>query len=199
MVDNFPGPYEVRLSYQTTSASIALDHTQRLNCDLTAVPTPGDDYSNINPKTRGGIATPDLAAAMEAWLALIAERFFTSTTFGTIELWSYVPLTYDATFISAYSPTIAAGLSVTVTNPMMQEVMTFRTQEGGIMRIQLMEGVIATNERSPYPTLNADIDAIFDFVKSSVNWVLARDTSYPFAALNHLGGQNEKLFRQRFR
>lgn len=199
MANNFPGPYEVRLSYQTTSAAVALDHTQRLNCDLTAIPTPGDDFSNINLKTRGGIATPDLAAAMEAWLALIAERFFTSTTFGTIELWSYTPLTYDATFISAYSPTIAAGLSVTVTNPMMQEVMTFRTQEGGIMRVQLMEGVIATNERSPYPTLNADIDAIFDFVKSSVNWILARDTSYPFAALNHLGGQNEKLFRQRFR
>lgn len=199
MVDNFPGPYEVRLSYQTTSASINLEHTQRLNCDLTAVPTPGDDFTNINLLTRGGILTPDMAAAVEAWLALVAKRFFTTTVFGTVELWSYVPLTYDATFISAYSPVITAGTSLVATNPTMQEVMTFRTMEGGIMRIQLMEGVVTTNERSPYPTLNADIDAIFDFVKGTSNWVLARDTSYPFAALNHLGGQNEKLFRQRHR
>lgn len=199
MARNFPGPYELRFTYETDVSGITLNHTQRVSLDLVAPPSAGDAFNNINAITRGGSAQPDLAAACEAWLALIAERFAVGVVFGIIELWKYAPLTFDATFISSYNPTLVAGVatgSVVVTQ---QETYTFRTVEGGVMRLQLMESVFASNDKNAYPTGVAVVDAIFDFVKSDVNWVLARDTSYPFAALNHLGGQNEKLFRLRFR
>jgi hypothetical protein len=199
MVQNFPGPYELRLSYTTVFTSVPLTHTARYNVDLTAVPTPGDSFTNINAKTRGGTATPDLATAMEAWLTLLAARHNTGAVFGVIELWSYVPLTFDAVFISAYSPTIVAGSSATAEKVAGQETYTLRTMEGGIMRLVGIETIVGTNDRVPYPTTTPSVDAIFDFVRGATNWMLARDTSYPFAALNFLGGQNEKTFRQRFR
>jgi len=199
MVQNFPGPYEIRLSYTTNFATTPLVHSARYNLDLTAAPTPGDDFTNINAKTRGGVATPDLAAAMEAWLALLAERHNVNTGFGAVELWAYAPLSFDATFISAYSPTIVAGSSATPLKETEMETYTFRTTEGGIMRLVGIETIIGTQNRIAYPTTTGSVDDIFDFVKGLTNWILARDTSYPFAALNFLGGQNEKTFRQRFR
>lgn len=199
MVQNFPGPYELRLSYVTQVAAVPLTHTARYNLDLTAAPTPGDDFTNINVKTRGGISTPDLAAVVEAWLALLAPRHATATSFGVLELWAYAPLSFDATFVSAYSPTIVVGTNVTGIRVAGMETYTFRTTEGGILRLVGIETSVTTNDRIPYPTGTSSADDIFDFVKGLTNWILGRDTSYPFAALNFLGGQNEKTFRQRFR
>lgn len=199
MALNFPGPYELRIRYDTLHSGVTLIHQQRLNVDLTADPTPGDAFNNINAKTRGGIVTPDLAACVEAWFTLLRVRFHTTTTFGLVELWKYAPLTFDATFITSYNPVIVAGTSVNPTISTQQETLTFRTIEGGILRIQLMESVASTNQRQAYPTGDPNIDPIFVFVFGTTNWILARDTSYPFSAINHLGGQNEKLFRVRFR
>lgn len=199
MVQNFPGPYELRMSYSTGIATVFLTHTSRYNLDLTAVPTPGDSFTNINVKTRGGILTPDLATVVEAWLALVAPRHNILSTFGALELWSYAPLSFDATFVSAYSPTIVAGTSVTNAVVAGMETYTLRTTEGGILRLVGIETTVGTNAKIPYPTTTPSVDAIFDFVKGTSNWILGRDTSYPFAALNFLGGQNEKTFRQRFR
>ncbi len=199
MALNFPGPYELRLAYTTNVSAVPLVHTARYNLDLTAVASPGDVFANVNVLTRGGVSTPDLATAVEAWLALLAPRHNTNSAFGALELWKYTPLTFEAIFISAYNPTVVLGTSATPVVIAGQETYTLRTVEGGIMRLVGIETIIGTNDRIPYPTTTASVDAIFDFVKSSVNWILARDTSYPIAALNFLGGQNEKTFRQRFR
>ena len=199
MVLNFPGPYELRLSYSTGIATVFLTHTARYNVDLTAAPNPGDLFSAINVKTRGGVSTPALDVVVEAWLALLAPRHNVLSTFGVVELWSFDPLSFDSTFISAYSPIVVLGTEVANATVAGMETYTFRTQEGGILRLVGIETTVGTNARIPYPTAIGSVDAIFDFVKSDVNWILGRDTSYPFAALNFLGGQNEKTFRQRFR
>lgn len=200
MVANFPGPWELRFTYTTLVSAIPIEHTQRVNVDLTSTPLPGAAFNNINAKTRGGILTPDLAAAVEAWLTLAAERFEDVTTFGIVELWSYVPLTFDATFISAYSPVVVAGTDiVNATQVAGQEVYTFRTQEGGNMRLTWLETTAGFTPPQTPPVGNSKVDDIFAFVISAANWILARDTSYPFANLRFLGGQNEKTFRQRFR
>jgi hypothetical protein len=36
-------------------------------------------------------------------------------------------------------------------------------------------------------------------VEGTDNWMLARDTSYPIAGMNYLHGQNERIFRKRYR
>jgi len=200
MVQNFPGPYELRIEYTTLIGAIPIIHTQRLNLDLTTIPNPGDDFTNINVVTRGGVATPVLSAVVDSWLFLVAGRFEDVTTFGIVELWKYTPLTFDAVFISAYTSVVTNGSDVT--NPTVvatQEVYTFRTQEGGIMRLTWLETITAAAQPQTFPTGSATVDAIETFVVSSINWILARDTSYPFASLRFLGGQNEKTFRQRFR
>lgn len=199
MVANFPGPYELRFRYTTTPVGLpGIEHTARYNVQLTADPNPGDAFNNINAVTRGGISTPDLASAVEAWLTLLQPRFNTTTVFGQWELWRYQPLTFDATFVSSYNPTIVAGTGSS-TAQAQQDIYTFRTVEGGIMKLNLLEGISVGYGRFPYPSGSASIDAIFNFVTGSTNWLLARDTSYPFSALNYLVGQNEKTFRQRFR
>lgn len=199
MVQNFPGPWELRLSIIALAATEPLDHSQRLNVDLTATPTPGDAFNNINAKVRDGLTTPDLAAAIEAWLLLLAPRYENLTTFGVVELWAYAPLSFDATFISSYNPTLVAGTSVSATVKAAQEIYTFRTVEGGIMRINLMETKGNPGPTITYPTGAPGFDNIFDFITGGSNWILARDTSYPFASLKLNPGQNEKSFRQRFR
>ncbi len=199
MALNFPGPYELRFRYTSTSVSDPLDHTARYNVDLTTVPTVGDLFSTIDAKTRGGVATPDLATAIEAWLTLLQPRFTTTTTFGIWELWEITPLSFQSKFISSYNSTITAGTDVTGTTLGGQEIYTFRTLEGGIMRANLMETIASIGSTLPYPTGNTDINAIFDFVKGLTNWILARDTSYPTSALNFLPGNNEKIENIRFR
>lgn len=199
MALNFPGPFEVRLTQTALFASDPLAHTQRLSVDLTTDPPPGTGFLSINVKTKGGILTPTLASAIEAWLTLLKVQFADETSFGIVELWKYVPLSFEASFISSYNPTVVLGTSLDTTVKANQEIYTFRTTEGGIMRINLMETVRAVGLTISYPTGDAAEDAIFDFITSDANWILARDTSYPLASLNFLPGQNEKSFRQRFR
>ena len=199
MVQNFPGPFELRFSFTALAATDPLSHTQRLNLDLTSDPAPGTAFLDIDVVTRGGVATPDLETVVEAWLTLIAPRFETLTTFGIVELWKYSPLSFESTFISSRNPSKATGDDASATVKANQEIYTLRTVEGGIYRMNLMETVEPSVIVLAFTTGIAEVDAIFNFITSSVNWILARDTSYPFSSLNYLPGQNEKSFRQRFR
>lgn len=200
MVANFPGPWELRFSYTTNpSGHAALSHSQHLNVDLTTDPGSGDAFSNIQAKVRDGLTTPDLASVVEAWLAVLGPLFNTGAAFGNVELWKYSPLSFQAVFVSSYSPTLVAGTSATVTGVAQQDVWTLRTQEGGILKINLMECAERAYSKNPYPAGGAAVQILHDFVKSGPNWILGRDTSYPFSALNFLVGQNEKLFNLRFR
>ncbi|MGH9993576.1 MAG: hypothetical protein ACREAZ_13270 [Nitrososphaera sp.] len=200
MVTNFPGPYEVRILYDTTpTGQPRLFHQQRLNVALVGTPAPGTPFSAITAVTRGGVSTPTLSAAVDAWLTLMQPIFHTTSGFGLVELWKYTPNSFEAQFISSYNSALIAGTSPSVSGVAQQDVYTFRTLEGGIMRINFMEGINRPYQKQLYPTLTGAIDAVFAFIIGTTNWILARDTSYPFAALHYLAGQNEKLFRIRFR
>ena len=201
MADNFPGPYQVRILYGSGDLSPGgnISHLASLNLDLTAVPSPGAAFTTINALTKGGVLTPQLDVAMEAWLTLIALMFENITDFGIVELWSFVPDTFNATFISAYTPVANIGTSVQPNLAASQAILTFRTNEGGILRLNFMEAVFPPAASQLYPTLNVGLDAIFDFTASDASWILGRDTSYINAPLRFLPGQNERLFKQRFR
>jgi hypothetical protein len=197
---NFPGPYELRFSYSTTPAGLAtFSHIMHLNVDLTSVPAAGTLFSAINAKTKGGVATPTLAAAVEAWLTLIANAWNTTTDFPVVELWKYAAGTFDATFISSYDPTVSAGLSASASLAAIQTIITFRSVEGGIMRLNFMESVTAVAGSQTFPTNITLYNNIAAFCVSSDAWMLARDTSYLVAPIRLLPGQNEQLFKKRFR
>lgn len=193
MASNFPGPYEVEIHYTSNSNS----HVQRLNCDVISTPNPGDAASTIDLKTRTG-GSVQLDTAVAAWVALIADNFQTTATFDNFTFWQIDPGTFDKTFITTESLS-QIGTGGGSSTPEHQVALTFRTIEGGSMRVVMLESQTTTNERKTYADSSIPIIAIMDFVVSGVNWILARDTSYPIAPLNSVGGQNEALFKKAYR
>lgn len=198
MALNFPGPYEVRLVYSTTPAGFPiLIHEQRLNCQIDSAPVPGETFDNITVLTRSG-ANIALDVAVDDWLVLIKPMFGTTTEFVLAELWKYAPDSFDATFISSYE-ILELGTGVGATQVAGQVIQTFRTINGGIMRLSFMESSIASGVSQTPPFTPAVFNTIADFVTSASNWIYARDNSYPIARFKVNPGQNEALFKRRFR
>ncbi len=190
---NFPGPYEVEFTYTVTG----ITHTARLNCDVSGTPTPGDLPATIDLKLRSG-GTVQLDTAVIAWINLIKFNFFTGVTFDNFTLWKYTAGTFDRIFISTGAIALI-GTSAVATNLSHMDTSTFRTIEGNGMKLVFMESVNVSISRIPYAAVGVPTKAVFDFVTSTLNWILARDTSYPIAPLNFIGGQNEATFRSRNR
>lgn len=203
MTLNFPGPGECRIFYSATIADGGtLMHTQRLNF----IPGPGEGleagqpFNTINVQLREGLPV-SLKACVDGWVAAMQPLFdVTGNTFAYAECWAYTPGTFDARFVSAYN----IGLNGTNSSPgapiaAAQQIYTFRTEEGGILKINLLENKIGTGFPQTYTQLGPSSKTLVDYVLSGNNWIVARDTSYPFAFKNLFPGQNEKLFKKRYR
>lgn len=77
----------------------------------------------------------------------------------------------------------------------------FRTKEGGTMRITLQEATQAVGSPVAYGDLGAVRQALVDYVELVAEgaYFLGRDTSYPLAFTRMFPGQNEAIFKKRFR
>lgn len=199
MVANFPGPDEVELLYAVNNAVGGnIIHRQRLNMELDIDYTPGTAVSSMSVLRRGGTTLP-LSTAIDAWVALLRPLYNTGdVNFIGANIWRYTPLSYERTFLNSYNVGLA-GSGATATSLAHQDTITFKTLEGGEMRIVLLETILTTFGVDNFPFANAPIQAIATFVTGTGNWILGRDTSYPIAVFNHLLGQNEKTFNQRYR
>lgn len=197
MAINFPGPYEIvyRILIQ------GLEHEMRLNCMAMSSPAPGTAFASINLQTRSG--TPANAqTCVDGFWAQLRPFMHTTTTVTAIELWKYpTPGSLDRDFISATSATAPAGTaggSVVLAN---QDTLSFRTALGGILKVTIMESAFQTNLvvallNNASGTIPQRIAA---YVLSSAGWLLGRDDSFPFAPYRHTSGQNEALYRRRYR
>lgn len=204
MAINYPGPYELRIGYTPVSLGAPLiQHVQRLNVKLVEPAAQGALFSAYNFQDRAGVTINTLNTLVEAWLAVLAPLLNTTTTIDFVELWKYpTPQSFDSIFWSSYAPIIVAGSNPGAAVANGQAIWSFRTQEGGIMKVNLMEAVIASGNPVAYAGQTAQQKALVDFVLSGdgVNYVapfLARDTSYPFSALKLFPGQSEHLFKKR--
>jgi|SRR3990172_6090248 len=193
MALNFPGPYDVRIFYTVS----AREHVQKLNVSLASTPDPGDPFSGITATTRVG-GTRALDDAVDDWVAVI-DNYFNSTdaSFVRAELWQYETESFDAHFVTTYDIS-APGISAIATVPASQVTWTFRTLEGGVMRVTLLDtqSGVALPDYPPYSSAAQDVA---DFVTASDNPWLGRDGSYPFANIAVSYGQNEALFRKVYR
>lgn len=201
MTLNFPGPYEIRLFYTTTPTSqVPIQHVAKYNIDLTAVPTPGTTFNLLTVVARGGVPQT-LQAYVDAWVALLRPLISSAANNSVdfAELWQYTPGTFEASFVSVY----AIGLAGTSGgSPILagENILTFRSLEGGILRMHFEEfTAVAQQARDTPPIANANYEAIRVFVEGTTNAWLARDTSYPFACIALYPGQNEALFKRRLR
>lgn len=200
MALNFPGPYEIRLYYTVVLSSVALTHSQRLNLRVAGTPTPGTLFSDIDALRRDDSPFA-LDGEVDDWVALIDGLYHNgagATSFDYAELWKYEPESFDASFISTYDIAVP-GASVTANNAAGQTIMTFRTLEGGVMKLSFMETNIFYAARDTPPYSNTTAEAIrAACVAGTVPW-MGRDGSYPFAAIALYPGQNEATFKRRYR
>lgn len=200
MALNFPGPYEVRLFYTTSPAGFTgIQHVAKYNIALDADPPVGEDFANINARMRN-TGTIALDTWVDSWVALLLQLVSSAggNTIDLAELWKYTPGTFDASYVASYSIALA-GLSGAPPVPAGQAIQTYRTQEGGIMKLSFMETGLVTAVRDAPPFTPVASENIRQAVIADTNCWLARDTSYPIAAIGNFVGQNEALFKRRYR
>jgi len=194
MAINYPGPYQVRIFYTISTRT----HVVRLNVNLAADPLPGDAFSTINAVQRNGTNIP-LNTAVSAFVVHWAKFFNNASVLIThAELWKYDAASFDAQFVSVFDIN-APGTIAAATVQASQVILTFRTQEGGIMRIDALDTWWPQSASLSYSGIGTAAQLFVDAIVSPTNVWLARDTSYPFSFLRLHPGQNERLFRKIYR
>jgi len=200
MTVNYPGPGEVRIFYNVTcEPGGQREHVMRLSFIPTDVLEPEQSFAEIQLVRKD--STPSALSVIVDLLVTRIVPFFNASDaiVNYAECWAYEPDTFDAIYISAYQIG-EVGTNLDPTYPASQVVTTFRTQEGGIMRVTLMD----TAQTPGVPILYGQLEQPFDdfadhfFLATKAYWV-ARDTSFPVACLRLLPGQSEHLFKSRFR
>lgn len=194
----FDGVWELRIFYTTTATpGGAIEHVHTMDVNVNSEPLPGTPFEAIEVELKDG-SSAILATKVSEYVELIDGQFAITTDFSRAELWAIPEGTYDGQFISVYTLGVQ-GDSGSGTIAAHQNTWTFRSRDGGTMRVQLMETVDNTNLKQSYPTGSSLVNDVFEYVTGSGSFFLARDNSVPLAPLNYSGGQNERLFRKRFR
>lgn len=196
---NYDGLYELRIFYDTTpTGENPMAHAMTVDVNLFGVPTIGTPFGSIDTRLRDNTLS-DLQTDTDALMVLIVPFFHSSTNFLRAELWMYgAEPSSDAVFVSAY-PLSLIGTSATATVAASQRTITFRTEGGGIMRVQFMEGVILDNVKDPYPFSRAEADALADYLLGNTTPFVGRDNTYPISGNYDSRTQNEKLYKKRYR
>jgi hypothetical protein len=200
IVQNFPGPYEVRLYYTTAPSGLpAFTHQARYNVSLFGAVTPGLAFSAYDATPRAGALIP-LSTVVDNWVALMRPLIGSGggNTIDYAELWKYTPGTFQATFWGSYGIGLA-GTSGGAVVAASQLIQTYRTVEGGIMRINVMEGTLPAAGIDGPPFSPAQTENVRGGIIGASNCWLGRDTSQPMAAIGQYVGQNEALFKKRYR
>lgn len=200
MASNFPGPYQLRMYYDVAPGAFAnVTHRMTMNIDVTNSPSPGTPFSGIDVSRRVGIdvALDTVASELQGVTRPLMSTADALITYA--ELWKYTPGTFDAQYISTYDISLA-GLSGSAGRVTGVQIYTWRTAEGGIMQIYLMETVDTGNDQVAYNNLGADDTNFMDFFyEDATSYALGRDTSHPLVPLRMSASRHEALFKQRFR
>ncbi len=194
----YPGPFEVRLQYTITISGVALQHTQRLNCDVTSNPTPGTIFSGVTVTKSGG-GTQALNVAVDAWVAIMRAKFSNAACVIThAELWKYTPNTFETSFISDYVINLNGnGTGSEVING--EGIYSFRSVGGHIMKIFLMEPIQVNGAPVVYTNMFTPDQNLVDAILGANNSWKARDDTFPFVFLRFFPGESEAIFKKRWR
>ena len=190
-----PGPYSLTIDYVVSQ----LRHTLEVQCDTDGTPAIGTLPSAVTLRTRDTSGVT-LAVGANAFWALYRALLPSTALAASYTLWKRTAGIADKTFISGGDFTVPNGGSVGAAILTWQAVMTMRTGNGHIMKIEQMEGTAAGSFRLPIAAAGIpEFDDLADYLLSGDNWIQSRDRSFPVAKLNLALGQNEKTFRARNR
>jgi hypothetical protein len=202
MARNWPGPYSVEYKYVISSGGVSMEHSLELNCAVIGSPAVGAVPGSIAVQTKSGASLALLTAVNDVWNIFRSGLGGSGVATGTgWTLWKYVPNSLAKDFITAGSMTNPLGSAAGQAVVAGQEKLTFRTANGGILQVNMLEG--NTGGTAIIPLIPAGTGAwsvvMASYLLSSSGWVIARDDSFPVAALNRALGQNEAVFNKRYR
>lgn len=198
MPEHFDGIWELRLIYTVTpSGFTAMEHRMTLDVNVTSDPDVGALFPDIDVTGRSGAII-----ALDTWcddlITVLEPAFGATASLSRFELWKIPEGTYAGVFYSAYGIG-AAGTGASPNVAAWQLTLTFRSLQGGTARLQLMESMAGGNSKISPPYSSAWITDLADFITAPASPVFARDNSFVFAQIHECQGQNERLWRKRYR
>ena len=195
MAINLPGPYEVVYKYVTDG----LTHEAKVNCVALGDPGLGTPEASINFQTIGGTGAPMSDCISDFW-AFYRMLLPVATVSAGAELWRYTPGTFQKQFVTAHIGSLLQGNAPAYVAAR-QDVFSFRTANGGIMKINILETSNTSDLVTPLVAnaIGSDSQKMAAYIISSAGWLLARDDAFPIAPLNWSNGQNEAVWRKRKR
>jgi hypothetical protein len=143
--------------------------------------------------TAGG-STNAFDAALDAFVALLKPWFHTSDELQGAEVFTQADCASAPIFRFAYDlggP--IAGTSSTADAEWSQASLTFKAGAGGRFRLQLMEQIVAVDEKVALPTGSAFIANLTNYILSVDNVLFARNNTFPVFPLNLVTKTNDKL------
>lgn len=194
---NFPGPHQFRFFYAVTLDGLVRNHQQNLNCEVVGDDTPGQPMTDYMVARRG-LGDEQANVCISNWAELLQAAYGNTMTLNRAELWRYDAGTNNAAFMSTTSLAMV-GESIAANVPDGEVIHTYRTIGGGSLRLHFMETAHAAGLSDSSPFTNVAHEAIRAFVVGTGNFILARDNTYPFAAMSLHPGINERLFKDRYR
>ena len=199
MPSNLPGPYEIEFVLSGWTAPIR-EHVMRFSVVAIGSPVAGTLPTAIDiQKMGGGTAKLDVVAN-QIWSFF---RIVYNTTINVVgyTLWRYVPGTLAKDYIAAGTVTTPAGTSATGAIAAQQVTLTYRSANGGVLKQVMLEPSLAGDARVVLVpnAAGTGIQRIAAYTLSADNVIIARDDSYPVAAMRSSPGQNEKIWRKIYR
>lgn len=190
--------YQLRLFYTVTVSSVAVTHQHNMYVNVVSDPSPGEEFLDITVEQKDA-ATNTLLVHTTGYLALLRPVFDAATDFIRWELWRADDAeSEDYTFIGVE----AIGLPGTAGTPSQvaqQSTASFRATNGDTFRCQLMEPYFTGNFLVSFPTASAPNNAIAAYITAASSPFVNKRGFYAVVAVNWGLGQNETLYRRRFR
>lgn len=190
-----PGPFLLDIPYVQTGEV----HHFTANCDVVGDQSIGIPPTVVTMRTKGS-GPQILSGAVTALWAVIRPLLPSTTLANSYVLWKYNGNNLDKTFISGGTLTAPNGSNVAAAILAQQMILTYRSGGGHIGKLVVNDVPFGSNARAPLGSGTfGETIPVKTYLLSDDCIVMARDRSFPVAGLNEAAGQNEKLWRRRYR
>jgi len=187
MAENSLSPAFIKLYYSAAGRS----HVATIPTKFFGTPVPGVAPNLTLHNGGSNTFTSFMAGYIAAWKVF----FDTITTFDYADVWSQPTPEDDPVWIFTYASG-AIGTSVTDFNVASELVMTFRTDQGGILRTYAMEQAEPSNVFVSYASMGSAAKAYADLVMAATSAAYGRDGGAPVACLGYKTKTNDVLRRK---
>jgi hypothetical protein len=189
---NWPAPYVVDIFYRVQGQL----HKHSAGMILSTEPEAGVEFDTLSAITKNGSLEP-LDVVTDTIVSYIKPFYGPLDDILFAELWHYLPESFERQYIASYE--IGAVGTGTAGQIMRQMIMSFRSSLGGVGYVNLLEGAFPQDTQTGWPFPAGAANAFATYVFSTASPYVFRDNGRPVTPINLSYGQNEKMWRKRFR